>query len=378
MVGAGVEAGWSTITGAAASPAGCGGSETVVSSALEPPCWSGSEAGAMGSEAFESMLVRDVSAGGTEVRNAGLSGREPRSDEGRESERSLALLTALARRSWSREFGLLRDGFREASGPLASTELAATSGLWGYPPASTTSFLSTAAAALSVPSALAAPSVAAAGLGPVEPSSARIVSSRDSRPERALFHQPLPLMLFVFYFFLLICTWNGSACCDVAKALLAFTVHSSFARGGALLKCAKRPGWPDGGGGDMGNAQLRHGPAGVARRNGRECWILHQLQLLVCVYMCMQYEFDYIQVHMYIWTVNGRRRDSCPWPLLTGSSSYVVQRRGQSNADWPAFRLPPSAALPLGLQVTAWGVYVDCTWTCTVCMYTCVHVYMSM
>lgn len=262
MVGAGVEAGWSTITGAAASPAGCGGSETVVSSALEPPCWSGSEAGAMGSEAFESMLVRDVSAGGTEVRNAGLSGREPRSDEGRESERSLALLTALARRSWSREFGLLRDGFREA--------------------ASTTSFLSTAAAALSVPSALAAPSVAAAGLGPVEPSSARIVSSRDSRPERALFHQPLPLMLFVFYFFLLICTWNGSACCDVAKALLAFTVHSSFARGGALLKCAKRPGWPDGGGGDMGNAQLRHGPAGVARRNGRECWILHQLQLLVC------------------------------------------------------------------------------------------------
>lgn len=115
MVGTGVEAGWSTITdatgggdddvsgpdlmGAVASPTGCGGSGTVVSSVLEVPCCSGSEVGAMGSEAFESMLVRDVSAGGNEVRNAGLSGREPRSDEGRESERSLALLTALARRS---------------------------------------------------------------------------------------------------------------------------------------------------------------------------------------------------------------------------------------------------------------------------------------
>lgn len=191
MVGMGVEAGWSTITGAAASRAGCAGSGTAMSSGLEGPCWSGSEAGAVGSSAFESMLVRDVSAaGGREVGNAGLSGREPRSDEGRESERSVALLTALARRSCSREFGLLRDGFREASGRLASMGLAATLGLWGYPPASTASFLSTAAAALSV----------AAGFGPVEPSSARMVSSRDSRPERALFHQPLPLMLLAFYF----------------------------------------------------------------------------------------------------------------------------------------------------------------------------------
>jgi hypothetical protein len=44
--------------------------------------------------------------------SAGLSGREPASDEVRES---APLFTALASRSWRREFGRLRDELRGAS-----------------------------------------------------------------------------------------------------------------------------------------------------------------------------------------------------------------------------------------------------------------------
>lgn len=83
--------------------------------------------------------------------------------------------------------------------PLASTQLTATTHFSGYPPGSTASFLSVATAAFSVTSGFDTVS-AAAGFAPVEPSSARMVSSRDSRPERALFHQPFPLMLPVSSF----------------------------------------------------------------------------------------------------------------------------------------------------------------------------------
>ena len=60
------------------------------------------------SEVRESVLAR-----GRSFRSAGLSGREPRSDEGRESAPSLALLTAFARRSCRRELGLLREELRD-------------------------------------------------------------------------------------------------------------------------------------------------------------------------------------------------------------------------------------------------------------------------
>lgn len=60
-------------------------------------------------------VALDVVAGG----RAGLSGREPRSDDGRESVFSLPLFTAFASRSCSLELGLLRDEFREACMPSA-------------------------------------------------------------------------------------------------------------------------------------------------------------------------------------------------------------------------------------------------------------------
>jgi hypothetical protein len=103
---------------------------------------------------------------------AGLAGLDPRSDEALESDLSAPLFTALARRSCNRELGRLRDELRGAG--------------------STTSFLSVAA--FSAVSVLVVPSVVA-GFVVVEPSSASMVSSRDSKPEMALFHQFFPLML---------------------------------------------------------------------------------------------------------------------------------------------------------------------------------------
>lgn len=50
---------------------------------------------------------------------AGLSGREPKSDDGLESVFSAPLFTAFASRSCSLELGLLRDEFREAFMPSA-------------------------------------------------------------------------------------------------------------------------------------------------------------------------------------------------------------------------------------------------------------------
>lgn len=63
---------------------------------------------------FFSVALDAVGAGW-----AGLSGREPRSDDGRESVFSAPLFTAFASRSCSLELGLLRDEFREACMPSA-------------------------------------------------------------------------------------------------------------------------------------------------------------------------------------------------------------------------------------------------------------------
>ena len=123
IVGTGVEAGCSAITGAAGGvvvstgdfaggatfPAGCGGLSTFVSCALVPSSCFPDVTSVAGSDALESRLVLDVSAATAELRSAGLSGRDPRSDEARDSDRSLPLFTAFARRSCNREFGRLRD-----------------------------------------------------------------------------------------------------------------------------------------------------------------------------------------------------------------------------------------------------------------------------
>ena len=63
------------------------------------------------SGAFESMLALPTSFAA--LFSAGLSGRDPSSDDGLDSAPSLPLLTAFARRSCNREFGLLREELRE-------------------------------------------------------------------------------------------------------------------------------------------------------------------------------------------------------------------------------------------------------------------------
>lgn len=72
---------------------------------------SSSLAGCAASETFESMLVLLVSGPAAGLGNAGLSGRERASEEGRGL--SARWVTARASRSCSREFGRLRDGFRD-------------------------------------------------------------------------------------------------------------------------------------------------------------------------------------------------------------------------------------------------------------------------
>lgn len=97
-------------------------SSTVSSVALVLSSLAARVSSALGSEVFESMLDRPVSATAAMagLRNTGLSGRDPRSDEGLDSALSVPLFTALARRSCSREFGLLREEFRDAPVLLAS------------------------------------------------------------------------------------------------------------------------------------------------------------------------------------------------------------------------------------------------------------------
>lgn len=109
--------------GAGASTVGCGVCEgspallpsdlvasssfTVVASSLA------GTTSVTGSGAFESMLaLGDAVTAFT----AGLAGLDPRSDEVLASD---PLFTALARRSWRRELGRLRDELREASMLLA-------------------------------------------------------------------------------------------------------------------------------------------------------------------------------------------------------------------------------------------------------------------
>ena len=121
-VGGGEVAGGETM-GAGASTAGCGVCEgspallpsdlvasssfTVVASSLD------GTTSVTGSGAFESMLaLGDAVTAFT----AGLAGLDPRSDEVLASD---PLFTALARRSWRRELGRLRDELREASMLLA-------------------------------------------------------------------------------------------------------------------------------------------------------------------------------------------------------------------------------------------------------------------
>ena len=91
-----------------------------------------------GSETFESMLIFPVSAAVVMpgLRSAGLSGRDPRSEDVLEF--SVPLVTAFAKRSCSLEFGLLRDELRD------------------NPPCSTANFLSTAV--FSLPSCFVAAS----------------------------------------------------------------------------------------------------------------------------------------------------------------------------------------------------------------------------
>jgi hypothetical protein len=64
------------------------------------------------SETFESMLVLLVSVIAAGLGNAGLSGREGASEDGRGL--FSRCVTALASRSCSREFGRLREEFRDA------------------------------------------------------------------------------------------------------------------------------------------------------------------------------------------------------------------------------------------------------------------------
>lgn len=198
---------------AGGSREGCVDSSTLVSSVVVASSSLAGAASAAGSEAFESMLVLPVSAPAVTARRAGLSGREPRSDEALDSDLSVPLLTALARRSCKRELGRLREGFRETCAVLAFCAPAAVSLCPDYPPVSTASFLSATTL-----SGFAAPSVPAGFAG--VPSSASIVSRRDSRPEMAVFHQPFPLMLPVAP------RVRVFAIGLVTGASLAFTVHS--------------------------------------------------------------------------------------------------------------------------------------------------------
>lgn len=73
-------------------------------------------------------------SGGFVACNAGLSGREPMSDDARES---VPLITAFARRSCSLELGLLREELRDTGRPSASTTPAFTTSTcecdWGQP-----------------------------------------------------------------------------------------------------------------------------------------------------------------------------------------------------------------------------------------------------
>ena len=159
-------------TGATASLETFSGSSCCVSSSLVGSASTAAGVASAASDAFESMLVLPVSAAAVTpgLRSAGLSGRDPRSDDVLEF--SVPFVTAFANRSCNLEFGLLRDELRDR------------------PPCSTANFLSTAA--LSPPSGLV---VASAAAGLALPSSAKMVSSRDSRPEIALFHQFFPLIL---------------------------------------------------------------------------------------------------------------------------------------------------------------------------------------
>lgn len=111
-VGGGEVAGGETM-GADASTAGCGVCEGSPALLLSDLVASSSFTVVASSGAFESMLaLGDAVTAFT----AGLAGLDPRSDEVLASD---PLFTALARRSWRRELGRLRDELREASMLLA-------------------------------------------------------------------------------------------------------------------------------------------------------------------------------------------------------------------------------------------------------------------
>lgn len=97
---AGGEVGVESVDGRAAGSTFC--SSTVVSSSFAP-----GSAADVASDNFESILDLPVSVTAAGLRNAGLSGREGASDEALGL--SARLLTALASRSCSLEFGRLRD-----------------------------------------------------------------------------------------------------------------------------------------------------------------------------------------------------------------------------------------------------------------------------
>jgi hypothetical protein len=119
LVGTGVDAGcWATKVGdstdgeraaGGASVEGRGEASASTSTPAASPAWS----------SFAAPESAGCLGGSCGAR-LGLSGREPRSDEGRdESALSAPLLTAFARRSCRRDVGLLRDELREAAMPSA-------------------------------------------------------------------------------------------------------------------------------------------------------------------------------------------------------------------------------------------------------------------
>jgi hypothetical protein len=127
MVGIGVAVGCSETSrgdriggvcfGAGASIEGRGEtSGGLVSAFAAPSSFSGCGSSITGSDGFTSTLdiASSTALGAFVACSAGLSGREPKSDEALESGLSAPLFTAFARRSCSREFGLLRDELRDA------------------------------------------------------------------------------------------------------------------------------------------------------------------------------------------------------------------------------------------------------------------------